>query len=51
MVLQIGLLLSHFWKDLFIDCWYNPATAEAARRYYSAPQQILAEYHNMIMQG
>ena len=28
-----------FWKDyLFIDGWYIPATAEAARRYYSAKQ-------------
>ncbi|MFZ0514207.1 MAG: hypothetical protein WAM14_21555 [Candidatus Nitrosopolaris sp.] len=24
------------WKDLFIDGWYIPATAEARRRYYSA---------------
>jgi hypothetical protein len=27
-----------FWKDYFIDGWYIPATAEAARRYYSAKQ-------------
>jgi NTE family protein len=27
-----------FWKDSFIDGWYIPATAEAARRYYSAKQ-------------
>ncbi len=26
------------WKDLIIDGWYIPATAEAARRYYSAQQ-------------
>ena len=25
-------------KDYFIDGWYIPATAEAARRYYSAKQ-------------
>jgi predicted acylesterase/phospholipase RssA len=28
----------NFWKDYFIDGWYIPATAEAARRYYSAKQ-------------
>ena len=27
-----------FLKDYFIDGWYIPATAEAARRYYSAKQ-------------
>ena len=27
-----------FWKDYLIDGWYIPATAEAARRYYSAKQ-------------
>jgi NTE family protein len=27
-----------FLKDYFIDSWYIPATAEAARRYYSANQ-------------
>ena len=27
-----------FLKDYFIDGWYVPATAEAARRYYSAKQ-------------
>jgi predicted acylesterase/phospholipase RssA len=27
-----------FWKDSFMDGWYIPATAEAARRYYSAKQ-------------
>jgi hypothetical protein len=26
------------WKDTFIDGWYIPASAEAARRYYSAKQ-------------
>ena len=25
-----------YWKDFFIDGWYIPATAEAARRYYSS---------------
>ncbi|MGA8083026.1 MAG: hypothetical protein WB988_14300 [Candidatus Nitrosopolaris sp.] len=24
------------WKDIFIDGWYIPSTAEASRRYYSA---------------
>ncbi|HKG88231.1 MAG TPA: patatin-like phospholipase family protein [Nitrososphaeraceae archaeon] len=27
-----------FWKDYFLDGWYVPATAESARRYYSAEQ-------------
>jgi hypothetical protein len=27
-----------FLKDYIIDGWYIPATAEAARRYYSAKQ-------------
>jgi NTE family protein len=26
------------WKDIFIDGWYIPSTAEASRRYYSAIQ-------------
>jgi NTE family protein len=26
------------WKDIFIDGWYIPSTAEARRRYYSAMQ-------------
>lgn len=29
---------SNFLKDYFIDGWYIPATAESARRYYSAKQ-------------
>jgi hypothetical protein len=32
------LLNQDFWKDYFINGWYSPATAEAARRYYSAKQ-------------
>src|SRR5215208_1243643 len=27
-----------FWKDYFINGWYIPAAAEAARRYYSSKQ-------------
>lgn len=32
------LIETSFWKDLFIDGWYVPATAESRRRYYSAKQ-------------
>jgi NTE family protein len=35
------LVEPNFWKDSFIDGWYIPATAEAARRYYSAKQILL----------
>ena len=28
----------NLWKDLILDGWYVPATAEASRRYYSAKQ-------------
>jgi NTE family protein len=28
----------NLWKDLILDGWYIPATAEASRRYYSAKQ-------------
>ena len=28
----------NFWKDYFINGWYIPSTAEAARRHYSAKQ-------------
>lgn len=31
----------NFWKDFFIDGWYIPGTAEAARRYYSAKQIVV----------
>jgi len=34
------LISPSFWKDVFIDGWYIPATAEARRRYYSAKQFI-----------
>jgi NTE family protein len=38
-ILASYLLISpSFWKDVFIDGWYIPATAEARRRYYSAKQ-------------
>ena len=30
-----------FFKDYFIDGWYIPATAEAARRYYSTKQHLV----------
>jgi NTE family protein len=29
-----------FWQDYLIDGWYIPATAEAARRYYSTKQYL-----------
>jgi NTE family protein len=29
-----------FWMDYLIDGWYIPATAEAARRYYSTKQYL-----------
>ena len=29
---------SNFWRDYIVDGWYIPATAESARRYYSAKQ-------------
>ena len=32
------LLDIDFWKDYFINGWYIPATAESARKYYSAKQ-------------
>ena len=32
------LIEPSFWKDVFIDGWYIPATAESRRRYYSAKQ-------------
>ena len=28
----------NFCKDYFVNGWYIPATAESARRYYSAKQ-------------
>jgi len=36
-----------FFKDYFIDGWYIPATAEAARRYYSTKQHLftLGNWH------
>jgi len=36
-----SLVEPDFWKDSFIDGWYIPGTAEAARRYYSAKQIVL----------
>lgn len=36
-----SLVEPNFWKDWFIDGWYVPATAEAARRYYSAKQIVM----------
>ena len=35
-----SLVDSSFWKDFLIDGWYIPATAEAARRYYSTKQYL-----------
>jgi len=32
------LIEPSFWKDVFMDSWYIPATAESRRRYYSAKQ-------------
>ena len=32
------LINPNFWKDYFLNGWYVPATAEAARRHYSAKQ-------------
>lgn len=34
----LSLVDKDFLKDYFLDGWYIPATAEAARRYYSAKQ-------------
>jgi NTE family protein len=36
-----SLVEPNFWKDSFIDGWYIPGTAEAARRYYSAKQIVV----------
>jgi len=36
-----------FLRDYFIDGWYIPATAEAARRYYSAKQIETFGAHNV----
>jgi NTE family protein len=36
-----SLVEPDFLMDSFIDGWYIPATAEAARRYYSAKQIVL----------
>ncbi len=38
LLMESFSLEPNFWKDYFIDSWYVPATAEAARRYYSAYQ-------------
>lgn len=37
-IVNWSILDSTFLKDYFIDGWYIPGTAEAARRYYSAKQ-------------
>lgn len=38
MISRFFSMESNSLKDYFIDGWYIPATAEAARRYYSAKQ-------------
>jgi predicted acylesterase/phospholipase RssA len=38
MLANSSFVYPSFLKDSFIDGWYIPATAEAARRYYSAKQ-------------
>jgi predicted acylesterase/phospholipase RssA len=38
MLMDYFFLNPNFWKDYFINGWYIPSTAEAARRYYSAKQ-------------
>lgn len=38
MLASYLLIAPSFWKDVFIDGWYIPATAESRRRYYSAKQ-------------
>ena len=42
-----SLVEPNFYKDSFIDGWYVPATAEAARRYYSAKQIVLTGAPNV----
>jgi len=38
VLMDYFFLNPNFWKDYFINGWYIPSTAEAARRHYSAKQ-------------